>query len=134
MCVFDSQQGVNQRVGPQGPQGGVGEAVQVLWGAKVQRQQHGAPFPKKAAQRAERASINSLRNWRERERLFSFEFDAHLWRLLIGRRLGSVVPGGEAEAAICPRLSSLLLKVDCSTVSPLHLSSFTCSPERKKGA
>ena len=45
-------------------------------------------------------------------------------------RMGWVVPGGVVEAGICPRLSSLLQKVDCSTALSLHhLSSFTWSPE-----
>lgn len=53
-----------------------------------------------------------------------------LKRLLIDRGLNVGVPSGETEA--CPRFSSLLLKVDCSTVSPLHLSSFTCRPDHRR--
>lgn len=53
-----------------------------------------------------------------------------LRRLLIGWRCGSA-PAGVLEAETCPRFRSLLLKVDCSTVSPLHLSSFTCRPDQR---
>lgn len=93
-------------------------------GAAWQRHQEGAALSEKAAQTPERASINLLGNYREREGTEA----GQLWRHVIGRRLG--LPGGEEEEVICPTLSSLLLKVDCSTVSPLHLSSFTCSADK----
>lgn len=35
VCVCDAQQGVDQRVDPQAPQGGVGEVIQVLWRVNV---------------------------------------------------------------------------------------------------
>lgn len=42
-----------------------------------------------------------------------------------------IVPGGASEEVMVPKLSNLLLKVDCSTVSPLHLSWLTCRPDHK---
>lgn len=51
--VCDTQEGVDQRVDSQRPQGGVGESVQVLRRAGVQRHQQGAPLSKKGKQGAE---------------------------------------------------------------------------------
>lgn len=45
----------------------------------------------------------------------------------LAKRRGSV-PMGVSEAETRPRLRSLLPKVDCSSVSPLHLSSLARTP------
>lgn len=121
MC--DAQPGVHQHVDPQRIQADVREAVQVLNWVSVESYQQGAPLLKKSTQRSQRARWNLPRGWRERVKTCLVRAAAVNW--------SHIVPGRDLEELTFPRLSSWVVKVDRSTVSPLHLSWLTCRPAHR---
>lgn len=70
-----------------------------------------------------RQPAEELERERERVRTYPVRAAAVNW--------SHFVPGCDLEELTFPRLSNLLVKVDCSTVSPLHLSWLTCRPDHR---